>query len=602
MSRNTHLTLLVAMATLVGCADYAPVGRPELAVSAEVVAIGAPTGDARHASQTLTVTNVGDAQLDVASIVLSEDEKTPELHLVDAEDMAAGFSLEPGGTAQLRVRWSPEDGVPNSGTLTVKSNGGDLAIPITTVDIDAILQVDTLPAPVSRGVDTLRVELDNQDGSTVSVSVSNGARLVDLTVETVGLASVDTQTRTELGAFSVFTPALPAVVGPAPTTFEFDLVYHPEQGARVSSTARVLIQTNVGDFNIDLVGIPCVRTGPGDVCGTCGDGARQGDEECDSREADDDLCAPDCTWRPVCGNELVESGEGCDDGNNNDDDGCDQDCQVEDGWCGDGTVDAMAGEECDEGEDNGVLGLTCRADCTVKVCGDGIVDADVGEFCEYDEGIPCACARDTCDFPVVHSGRLTINGPDGHSELQAFHVITGDLVVSGVDVTVLSTSRLQCVGGTVQINRTSLETVSLPHLEEIGRDLQVLENRRLADINGLEALNTLGLNLTFNGNLNLRSLEGLSGLSGDLAGNLTVSRNGMRTLTGLGGIETVSGAVLIGANEQLDAISHMASLRSATRIDVSQNGRLCQTLVDEWAEQLDEGSAQVQSSGNAVCE
>ncbi len=76
--------------------------------------------------------------------------------------------------------------------------------------------------------------------------------------------------------------------------------------------------------------------------------------------------------RPAaCGNGCVEPGEGCDDGNRSEGDGCSQACQVEDGWecpgapvgctpiCGDGRV--VGTERCDDGVTNPADG--CDASC-----------------------------------------------------------------------------------------------------------------------------------------------------------------------------------------------------------------------------------------------
>lgn len=68
-----------------------------------------------------------------------------------------------------------------------------------------------------------------------------------------------------------------------------------------------------------------------------------------------------CTWIPlgVCGNQLVEDGEECDDGNEVNRDGCTNACRL--AYCGDGIV--WRGEEsCDDGADNSDTGA-CGLDC-----------------------------------------------------------------------------------------------------------------------------------------------------------------------------------------------------------------------------------------------
>ena len=73
-----------------------------------------------------------------------------------------------------------------------------------------------------------------------------------------------------------------------------------------------------------------------------------------------------------CGNGVVDvaAGEGCDDGNGVDDDGCRNDCT----FCGDEVL--QDGETCDPpGEAGGASGNECRDDCTV--CGDGVREDEV---------------------------------------------------------------------------------------------------------------------------------------------------------------------------------------------------------------------------------
>lgn len=75
---------------------------------------------------------------------------------------------------------------------------------------------------------------------------------------------------------------------------------------------------------------------------------------------------------PVCGNQITELGEQCDDGNTTDDDGCSSTCNTEP-VCGNGTIEGS--EECDgsalgsatcssldEGFDGGTL--SCKSDCS----------------------------------------------------------------------------------------------------------------------------------------------------------------------------------------------------------------------------------------------
>jgi len=82
----------------------------------------------------------------------------------------------------------------------------------------------------------------------------------------------------------------------------------------------------------------------------CGDGIRQGYEECDDALANSDslpnACRSNCTL-PKCGDYAVDSGEECDNYNLNSDEipnACRRDCRL--AHCGDGVLDN--GEECDD--------------------------------------------------------------------------------------------------------------------------------------------------------------------------------------------------------------------------------------------------------------
>ncbi|MCY1071144.1 DUF4215 domain-containing protein [Nannocystis sp. RBIL2] len=151
---------------------------------------------------------------------------------------------------------------------------------------------------------------------------------------------------------------------------------------------------------------------PGDKP-ACGNEVLEPGEQCDDGNATPgDGCEPDCTTTPgeLCGNGTVDDGEECDDGNNVAMDGCENNCTktVIPASCGDGKTDA--GEECDDGNDDntdactntcksavcgdgvilagteecddGAPSASCDGDCTAVECGDGVVNAEAGEECE----------------------------------------------------------------------------------------------------------------------------------------------------------------------------------------------------------------------------
>ncbi|MET0341771.1 MAG: DUF4215 domain-containing protein [Polyangiales bacterium] len=154
---------------------------------------------------------------------------------------------------------------------------------------------------------------------------------------------------------------------------------------------------------------------PGQPCvGTmiCGDGKVVGTEQCDDANVTPgDGCSADCQkvedgWScpspgvrctaARCGDAFRIAGEACDDGNAQDGDGCDDHCQIEDGFvcppdqscratvCGDDVVEGS--EQCDDNAlpFDGCYQCqnepVCNNDGCLAVCGDGIVFP--GEACD----------------------------------------------------------------------------------------------------------------------------------------------------------------------------------------------------------------------------
>ncbi|PCC67940.1 Myxococcus cysteine-rich repeat-containing protein [Nannocystis exedens] len=103
-----------------------------------------------------------------------------------------------------------------------------------------------------------------------------------------------------------------------------------------------------------------------------------------------------------CGNEIIEAGEECDDGEANADDGaCSTDCKRSS--CGDGRVEAGV-EECDDGNDED--GDACTNACKMATCGDGSLWVgmelcDMGDLNVSDGESPCNAVCQTVDCGLL---------------------------------------------------------------------------------------------------------------------------------------------------------------------------------------------------------
>lgn len=132
----------------------------------------------------------------------------------------------------------------------------------------------------------------------------------------------------------------------------------------------------------------------------CGDDVTEGAEACDDgnlvpNDACTDVCQP-----ATCGDGIVWTGvEVCDDGNVDGSDDCREDCKHL-AECGDGVLHVGV-EECDDGDSDDVD--DCTNACEAATCGDGIVHAGVEE-CDDDNSDDSDDCTSACEFAVCGDG------------------------------------------------------------------------------------------------------------------------------------------------------------------------------------------------------
>lgn len=103
---------------------------------------------------------------------------------------------------------------------------------------------------------------------------------------------------------------------------------------------------------------------------------------------------------PICGNGRVEPTEQCDDGNDDNQDGCNVLCLFP--VCGNGAVEL--GEQCDDTTLPNPAG--CSADCVYMVCGNKRVEKELGEECDdgnlkSGDGCSPCCKFEMCGNMVL---------------------------------------------------------------------------------------------------------------------------------------------------------------------------------------------------------
>jgi cysteine-rich repeat protein len=134
--------------------------------------------------------------------------------------------------------------------------------------------------------------------------------------------------------------------------------------------------------------------------GACGDGVLDPGEACDDgNNEDQDDCKGNCTFHE-CGDGIFGPNEPCDDSNGIDDDDCTNNCQLP--QCGDGIVQAVNQETCDDGANNSDA-AACTLACAAAVCGDGLVWADV-EPCDDGNQIDNDACGNDCEPATCNDG------------------------------------------------------------------------------------------------------------------------------------------------------------------------------------------------------
>jgi MYXO-CTERM domain-containing protein len=144
---------------------------------------------------------------------------------------------------------------------------------------------------------------------------------------------------------------------------------------------------DVSTFDTDVDGIPSPYDAA-DAGPTSGDSDGDGDDDTTECAGTWPACAdtdsdgqPDYMRSSLCGNGTLNAGEGCDDGDTDDGDGCSAICQVEDGSACNASAPGDIGDASCASGNCDLLGNAAPGVCeALGVCGNGLLEA--GEGCD----------------------------------------------------------------------------------------------------------------------------------------------------------------------------------------------------------------------------
>lgn len=138
----------------------------------------------------------------------------------------------------------------------------------------------------------------------------------------------------------------------------------------------------------------------------------------------------------LCGNSVPESGEACDDGENNGNPGyCNLSCDgTTSATCGNGVPES--GEACDTGSES----ATCDRDCTVAECGDGATNANAGETCDDGNTSIESCAYGISSCVICNSSCVSEAGATSYCGDSITNAADGETCDDGNTTTETCTS------------------------------------------------------------------------------------------------------------------------------------------------------------------
>ncbi len=317
---------------VLGCSGRPDVAPGSLAVTPNPVSFRAIERGETEVLQIVFLKNRSASAVRIQQVDLTEVDDNKELSVNDMSGWS-NVSLAPNEERALQVVWTPTDTQVDRGRIEISIAGQlPLAVPITSPEVPAFVQVSTTPEGVeSEGQYSLVLNgapLGGRQAAWLNVSAQS---LAGLTLSRMCFLGEDGECRLETeNGYALCAGRVTQPDGcerpDIPTALQMNdriqatIFFTAQTDSDELFSARLLVESNDRDapqYFVDLSATVCRSEMGTSTCGTCGNIQIDPGEECDdgNRNNEDD-CRNDCLL-PTCSDPPDSDGDGlsdrCDD-------------------------------------------------------------------------------------------------------------------------------------------------------------------------------------------------------------------------------------------------------------------------------------------------
>ena len=142
------LFILLPLSVLIGCeAPDKSIDFPSLVVTPEAILIANPAPGEAVAQASVVLQNVSSFDVTLLSIVLREEDDSPELRLADALTLSQEMTIPSNGSKTITLLWESQDEQADRAQLVLQSTAGEQVFQVETEVPYAGLEISVTPAP-----------------------------------------------------------------------------------------------------------------------------------------------------------------------------------------------------------------------------------------------------------------------------------------------------------------------------------------------------------------------------------------------------------------------------------------------------------------------